>query len=139
LPGSVLATDGVPVTCPIAIEPSAFVVHSINVGAKFPPARLLQPGGRRWTVGNSGHRNTFRNNQVLDNGNAKSGYGFYISPAAGELVIEDNRIAETRASGGTQRIGIFRAAGAGSVEGRHNQMGNLETGYLDAAAGKGTH
>ena len=33
---------------------------------------------RAETLKNSGHRNTFRNNQVLDNGDASSGYGFYI-------------------------------------------------------------
>jgi parallel beta-helix repeat protein len=77
---------------------------------------------RQETLANSGHRNTFRNNQVLDNGNARSGYGFYISPCAGELVIENNRIAETRSSGGTQRTGIYKAAGAGSLQNRNNTM-----------------
>jgi parallel beta-helix repeat protein len=77
---------------------------------------------RQETLANSGHRNTFRNNQVLDNGNANSGYGFYISPCAGELTIENNRIAETRSSGGTQRTGIYKAAGAGSLQYRNNTM-----------------
>ena len=45
---------------------------------------------------NSGSRNTFRENKVLDNGNAKEGYGFYIEPSATDLLIEDNVIAETR-------------------------------------------
>jgi len=90
---------------------------------------------RHETMANSGHRNTFRNNQVLDNGNAKSGYGFYVSPSAGDLVIENNRIAETRKSGGTQRIGIYKAAGAGSLQSRNNTMsGHLEADYRDAAA-----
>jgi hypothetical protein len=90
---------------------------------------------REETLANAGHRNTFRNNKVLDNGNAKSGYGFYISPAAGGLVIENNQIAETRAKGGTQRIGIYRAAGAGSVVNRGNQMsGHAEADYRDATA-----
>jgi len=97
---------------------------------------------RRETMANSGHRNTFRDNQVLDNGDAKSGYGFYVSPSAGELVIENNRIAETRKSGGTQRIGIYKAAGAGSLESRNNAMsGHLEADYRDGAAtaGSGSH
>ena len=87
---------------------------------------------RRETMANSGHRNTFRDNQVLDNGNAKAGYGFYVAPCAGELVIENNRIAETRASGGTQRIGIYKAAGAGAVHRSRNSMsGNLEADYRE--------
>ncbi len=90
---------------------------------------------RQETLANSGHRNTFRNNRVLDNGNAKSGYGFYISPAAGDLVIENNRIAETRATGGAQRIGIYKAAGAGSVRARDNQMsGHVEADYREGTA-----
>ena len=94
---------------------------------------------RHETMANSGHRNKFRNNQVLDNGNAKSGYGFYISPYAGDLVIENNRIAETRKSGGTQRIGIYKAAGAGSLQSRNNSMsGHIETDYRDGAVGTGT-
>ena len=89
---------------------------------------------RRETFANSGHRNTFRHNQVLDNGNAKSGYGFYISPAAGELVVENNRIAETRGAAGTQRFGIYKAAGTGSLVNRDNDMaGNLEAPYREEA------
>jgi parallel beta-helix repeat protein len=94
---------------------------------------------RHETMANSGHRNKFRNNQVLDNGNAKSGYGFYISPYAGDLVIENNRIAETRKSGGTQRIGIYKAAGAGSLQSRNSSMsGHTEADYRDGAVGTGT-
>jgi len=92
---------------------------------------------REETLANSGHRNTFRNNQVLDNGDAKSGYGFYIMPSAGDLVIENNRIAETRKSGGTQRVGIYKAAGAGSLQSRNNTMsGHLEGDYRDGAAAR---
>ena len=89
---------------------------------------------RHETPANSGHRNTFRNNRVLDNGNSKSGYGFYISPAAGDLVIENNRIAETRGAGGTQRIGIYKAAGAGAVHARDNQMSGHEVDYREGTA-----
>ncbi len=39
---------------------------------------------REETFANSGHRNTFRNNKVLDNGSPKAGYGFYIGPHAGD-------------------------------------------------------
>lgn len=89
---------------------------------------------RQETMANSGHRNTFRNNRVLDNGNAKSGYGFYILPSAGNLVIENNHIAETRRSGGTQRIGIYKAVGTGSVQsGKNDMSGHIEADYRDGA------
>ena len=92
---------------------------------------------RQETFKNSGHRNTFRNNQVVDNGNAKVGYGFYIAPCAGDLVIENNRIAETRTKGRTQRIGIYKASGTGALESRNNTMsGNLEAEYREGAAGR---
>jgi parallel beta-helix repeat protein len=75
---------------------------------------------RKETLKNSGHRNVFRNNTVVDNGNARDGYGFYISAAAGDLVIEKNKIADTRAAGATQKIAIYKAPGAGSVLSRDN-------------------
>jgi hypothetical protein len=94
---------------------------------------------RNETVANSGHRNTFRNNRVLDNGNAKAGYGFYVEPSAGDLVIENNQIAETRKAGGTQRFGIYKAAGTGPLASRNNKMsGNLEADFRDASAGAGS-
>jgi len=71
---------------------------------------------------NSGHRNTFRQNRVLDNGNAKEGYGFYIEPSATDLLIEDNVIAETRGTGGTQRYGVYRTKGAAAPALRGNAM-----------------
>jgi len=89
---------------------------------------------RKETLKNSGHRNTFRNNKVLDNGNARAGYGFYISPYAGDLVIEKNHIAETRPTGGTQRIGVYKETGAGVVRLRDNTMaGNIEASYREGA------
>ena len=75
---------------------------------------------RKETLKNSGHRNVFRNNTVVDNGNARDGYGFYISAAAGDLVIEKNKIADTRGAGATQKIAIYKAPGAGSVLSRDN-------------------
>jgi hypothetical protein len=78
---------------------------------------------RAETVKNSGHRNTFRQNKVLENGNAKEGYGFYIQPHAGDLVIQDNQIADTRTDGRTQRVAIFRAPGAGAVHDQANATG----------------
>ncbi len=79
---------------------------------------------RKETFKNSGHRNTFNGNKVLNNGSQKEGYGFYIEPFAGELVIAKNQIADTRSgSSRTQRYGVYRATGAGSVKIEDNQMG----------------
>jgi hypothetical protein len=89
---------------------------------------------RKETIKNSGHRNRFRNNKVLDNGNARTGYGFYVAPLVNDLVIENNEIADTRTSGRTQRIGIYRAAGAGPVTNRNNAMkGHIEADYREGA------
>ena len=87
---------------------------------------------RRETPKNSGSRNVFRNNTVVDNGNARDGYGFYISAAAGDLVIEKNKIADTRSAGATQKVPIYKAPGAGSVLSRDNDLGGKSE--LSAAA-----
>lgn len=81
---------------------------------------------RRETFKNSGHRNTFRDNVIENNGNAKEGYGFLILPKAGDIVIENNRIAETRGAKGTQRYGVYKVRGAGKV----TLSGNLIEGEL---------
>ncbi|MFN7998699.1 MAG: right-handed parallel beta-helix repeat-containing protein [Bryobacteraceae bacterium] len=83
---------------------------------------------RNETFLNSGHRNTFRDNKVLDNGNEKAGYGFYIEPKAGDIVIENNQIADTRSTGRTQRYGIYKVAGAGTVRNANNQMSGHANG-----------
>ena len=77
---------------------------------------------REESVKNSGHRNTFRKNRVLDNGGAKGGYGFYIAKNVDGTVIEDNRIADTRTAGKTQRVAIERAPGSGSVKATGNEI-----------------
>lgn len=68
---------------------------------------------RKETPQNSGSRNVFRNNKVLDNGNAREGYGFYIEPHATDLVIEGNEIADTRSANRTQKIEIYKVPVAG--------------------------
>jgi hypothetical protein len=84
---------------------------------------------------NSGDRNSFRNNKVVDNGGSKEGYGFYIAPHASDLVIEGNQIAETRSTGRTQQYGVFKLAGAGSVRLDKNTMaGHSEADYRETAA-----
>ncbi len=82
---------------------------------------------------NSGHRNTFRANRILDNGDAKQGYGFLIQPHAGDIVIEGNQISETRDKDKTQRFGVFKLAGAGNVTMKDNDMKGQEATYREAA------
>jgi len=69
---------------------------------------------------NSGHRNTFRDNKVLDNGSPKAGYGFYIAARVNDTVIEGNRISDTRGAGATQRYAVYKAKGAGAVRMENN-------------------
>jgi hypothetical protein len=80
---------------------------------------------RMESFANSGHRNTFRGNTVVDNGDARRGYGFYVEPHAGEIVIENNRIGETRSEKGTQRLGVYRVKGAGVVHVGNNVPAGL--------------
>jgi hypothetical protein len=77
---------------------------------------------RKETPQNSGSRNTFHDNKVLDNGNAQEGYGVYIEPSATDLVFEKNQIAETRSSGKTQRYGVFKTTGAAAPTLRDNTL-----------------
>jgi parallel beta-helix repeat protein len=88
---------------------------------------------RKETVKNSGSRNVFRNNKVLDNGNAHEGYGFYVEPYATDLVIDGNQIADTRTTNRTQRYGIYKAPGAGSVEAKNNSMSGHSAGDVHDA------
>ncbi|HKX00700.1 MAG TPA: right-handed parallel beta-helix repeat-containing protein [Bryobacteraceae bacterium] len=91
---------------------------------------------RKETYLNSGHRNTFRNNKVMDNGNAHAGYGFYIEPQAGDIVIAGNQISDTRSANATQRYAIYKVKGAGSVRLESNNIqGKIENGEQPAAAG----
>jgi parallel beta helix pectate lyase-like protein len=89
---------------------------------------------RKETAENSGSRNVFRNNKVLDNGRDREGYGFYIEPYATDLVIEGNQIADTRTNHRTQRYGIYKAPGAGSVEAVNNVMSGHSAGDFYPAA-----
>ncbi|NWG13695.1 MAG: right-handed parallel beta-helix repeat-containing protein [Acidobacteria bacterium] len=89
---------------------------------------------RKETLKNSGHRNTFRQNRVLNNGNPELGYGFYLEPHARDIVIVGNRIAETRSGEQrTQRYGIYLAAGAAPVQAADNLMeGHTARDYFEA-------
>src|SRR5580693_2657419 len=64
---------------------------------------------REETALNGGHRNIFRNNKVLDNGNAKVGYGFYIAARVDGTVIAGNQISDTRGPNATQRYAVYKA------------------------------
>ena len=87
---------------------------------------------RKESFANSGHRNTFRGNKVLDNGGSRGGYGFYVLPEAGGIAIEKNEIADTRATNPTQRFGIYRVKGAGAVNAKENRMsGHSENDYSE--------
>jgi parallel beta-helix repeat protein len=77
---------------------------------------------REETPLNSGHRNTFRNNKVLDNGSAKAGYGFYIAANVNDTVITGNQISDTRGTSATQRYAVYKAKGAGSVHQENNTV-----------------
>ncbi|HYK88885.1 MAG TPA: right-handed parallel beta-helix repeat-containing protein, partial [Acidobacteriota bacterium] len=82
---------------------------------------------RKETLANSGHRNTFRENKILDNGKGSTGYGFYVEPEAGNITIADNRIGETReGTARTQHYGVFKNFGAGTV----TMQGNAMTGHV---------
>ncbi|PYT25450.1 MAG: hypothetical protein DMG58_24195 [Acidobacteria bacterium] len=90
---------------------------------------------RRETLMNAGHRNIFRKNKVLDNGSAKAGYGFYVQPPTGDIVIEDNQIADTRTTNRTQRYAVYKVKGAGSVRVENNTMeGNIAGTYFEGSA-----
>jgi Right handed beta helix region len=94
---------------------------------------------RQETYKNSGHRNTFKENKVLNNGSAQQGYGFYIEPLATELSLSNNRIAETRAGKDrTQRYGVYKIAGAGSVQMQGNILeGHVEKDLFEASSNRG--
>ncbi len=84
---------------------------------------------REETLHLAGHRNVFRANKIIDNGDSERGYGIYVAPYAGDLVFENNEIGETRAGGeGTQRYGVFVAKSAGPVLLADNRM----SGHLSA-------
>jgi len=77
---------------------------------------------REETPVNAGHRNTFRNNKVFDNGGEKAGYGFYIAPGVNDTVLAGNQISDTRGARAKQRYAVYKAKGAGAVEMENNKI-----------------
>jgi hypothetical protein len=90
---------------------------------------------RKETFNNSGHRNTFKENKVLNNGKGKEGYGFYVEPEAGDILIANNRVAETRSGEArTQHYGVFKKPGSGTITMQGNTMeGHVTKDYFEAA------
>lgn len=73
------------------------------------------------TEQNGGHRNTFRQNVVENNGNsAQSSYGFYIGGRTHDIVIEDNTIRSTGA--GNQVGAVFVGADSKRIEIKANRI-----------------
>ncbi len=78
----------------------------------------------------SGHRNTFRNNEIVDNGDSERGYGVYLEPHATDITLEDNRIADTGAD--VQQYGVYVAKGGGKVALKDNRMsGHARGDFFD--------
>jgi len=70
------------------------------------------------TFQNSGHRNTFRNNIIENNGTAQPSYGFFVGGNTQDISIEHNVI---RSSGqGGQQAAIFIGRTAKDVQVRDN-------------------
>lgn len=84
-----------------------------------------------------GHRNVFRDNQILDNGGAEEGYGVLVRPCNQDEVFENNRIAETRqGEERTQRYGVYVFKGDSSVRLAGNTFeGNIKGETFDENGG----
>ena len=80
-----------------------------------------------------GHRNVFRNNTILDNGDSRRGYGVYVEATNQDEVFENNQISETRSGNErTQQYGVYVTRGESSVKLADNTVqGNLKGEYLN--------
>jgi parallel beta-helix repeat protein len=83
-----------------------------------------------------GHRNVFRHNEIVNNGDKSHGYGVFVEAENQNEVFENNVIAENRSgSEATQRYGIYIAKGNSSVSAEENEMkGHSEADYHDENA-----
>ena len=80
-----------------------------------------------------GHRNTFENNQILDNGGEKSGYGVRILGETHDLTFTNNRIGNNETT--NQRIGIHIGEKADHIHLNDNDLsGNLDSEIEDTRA-----
>ncbi len=82
---------------------------------------------RQETEANGGHRNTFRDNVIENNGTGgKPAYGFFVGGHTNDIVIEENTIRST--GRGNQKAAVWTGAHAQRVTVRKNQVsGHAET------------
>lgn len=73
--------------------------------------RPRQPRALQAQPADRGDERLFRGTKVLNIGNARKGYGFYISPHIENPILDGNGIADTRQTGRAQRQTIFRSPG----------------------------
>ena len=90
---------------------------------------------REETYKNSGHRCTLRNNEIRDNGNSKEGYGVLLEPNVEDIVLENNKILDSRDAGKrTQRYGVYKQKNTGKLTLSDNEMsGNTVADFYDEA------
>ncbi|MFT5369879.1 MAG: parallel beta-helix repeat protein [Candidatus Latescibacterota bacterium] len=78
----------------------------------------------------AGHRNTFIDNEITDNGNGEEGYGIRILGETHDLTFTNNRIGNTNST--NQRIGVHIGEKADRVNLDDNDLsGNLNTEIED--------
>ncbi|MBT3603539.1 MAG: right-handed parallel beta-helix repeat-containing protein, partial [Candidatus Latescibacteria bacterium] len=79
----------------------------------------------------AGHRNTFVENEILDNGKEDEGYGVRILGETHDLTFTDNRIGNTTST--NQKVGVFIGEKADRINLEDNDLsGNLNTDIEDA-------
>lgn len=89
---------------------------------------------------NGGHRNTFRQNTVEDNGGPEHGCGVHIEGVTHDLLFEENVIRDTRAGGDrTQRVGIYLGPGVERIRLKGNQFSGLAESEVVDESGSQSH
>ncbi|MDA0711942.1 MAG: right-handed parallel beta-helix repeat-containing protein [bacterium] len=79
----------------------------------------------------AGHRNTFIENDILDNGSEEEGYGVRILGETHDLTFTGNRIGNT--DSGNQKIGVFIGEKADRIHLKANDLsGNIRCEIEDA-------
>lgn len=78
----------------------------------------------------AGHRNTFIDNEIIDNGTEEEGYGVRILGETHDLTFTDNRIGNTNST--NQKVGVFIGDKADRINLDDNDLsGNLDTDIED--------
>lgn len=79
----------------------------------------------------AGHRNTFEDNEILDNGGDEASYGVRIMGVTHDLCFRNNRIGGT----GRQKVGVFIGKDADRIQLEDNDLtGNSEQEVEDMRA-----